>query len=235
MEQLDDDIWHVAGSSLRMPGGVHMPSASTVLRLPDRSLVVYSPIAFDDATVAALADLGEVAHLIVPNRLHHLFAEQALARWPRAVVHAPPGIRTKRPTLRVDHELGGPAAEWGGALEVERVGGAPRIDEVVVFHRPSRTLVCADLVFHVTRPHNLATRLVLAVMGAGGRRVGQSREWRWACRDRRAARASIERIFGWPIARLAPCHGEPCAIDVSSLAGCVTRLAGPINPLLLAT
>ena len=229
MQPLGEHIWHVPGRSLRMPGSVWMPSAATVIRLADRSLAVYSPADFDDETLAAIDRLGEVAHLIVPSRLHHLFAAAAIRRWPGARVHAAASVRDKQPALRIDRELGDPGAldpAFAGAIEVARVSGAPSIDEHVVFHRASGTLVCADLVFHIARPANLRTRMVLAMMGVGGGRLAQSRVWRLARRDRAAARASLTRILAWPIAQIAPCHGEPCAIDAAGLAARATRLAG---------
>ena len=45
-------------------------------------------------------------------------------------------------------------------------------------------------------------------------------------KDKGAARASAERILGWPIARLAPCHGDPLELDAAGLAPHMTRLCG---------
>jgi hypothetical protein len=238
MKPIGDDIWHVPGPSLRMPGGVMMPLASTVIRLSGGSLVVYSPVRFDDATAGAIDAIGPVEHIIAPNRLHHLHAGAAAARWPRARVHAPAGVRDKQPGLRIDHELGDHAvgdAAWRGAIEIAHIAGAPKIDEYVAFHRPSGTLVCADLVFHINRPANLRSRAVFAMMGVGGGRLAQSRAWSWLGRDRDAARGSLARILAWPIAQIAPCHGEPCAITSAELAPRFTRLAGRATlPLALA-
>jgi len=219
-----------------MPGGALFPTASTVIRLPDRSLVVYSPIEFDDATAAELASIGEVAHLIAPSRFHHLFVPAAVARWPRAIVHASPGVAAKRPDLRIDRVLGrDDEPAWRDVLAIERIEGVPKIDEIVAFHRPSGALVCADLVFHIARPPNLRARIVLALMGAGGGRLAQSRTWGFLRSDRVAARASVARVLAWPIKRVVPCHGAPCAIDASGLASRMTRLAGGLVPLLAPT
>jgi hypothetical protein len=226
VESIGEDIWRVVGPDFRMPGGVYIPSATTVMRLPDRTLAIYSPIAFDDAGATELASLGDVAHVIVPSKLHHLFAAATAARWPSAQIHAAPGVRAKQPELRIDQELGtGAPAAWRGALDVVAIAGVPKIDEHVVFHHASRTLVCADLVFNIGAPKNLRTRMALAVTGVGGRRLAQSREWRWARKDPALARASVERVLAWPIERLAPCHGEPRAVDVPTLATTMTRLA----------
>ena len=86
--------------------------------------------------------------------------------------------------------------------------------------------MCADFLFHVTRPANLRTRMIFAMMGAGSGRLAQSRAWRFFRKDKRAARASIDRVLAWPIAQVAPCHGEPCAADADALAGLVTRAYG---------
>jgi hypothetical protein len=224
MESIARDVWQLPGRSIRIPGGGKLPTAATVIRLADARLLVYSPIDFDDAAAAAVASLGEVAHLVVPSALHHLFAGAATRRWPNATVYAAPGVRAKQPDLRIDREL--PSGDFGADIEVELIGGTPKISEVVVFHRPSGTLVCADLFFHIAQPDSLRTRIVLALAGTGGGQFAQSREWSWSRKDRAAARASVDRILGWPVARVAMCHGAPIEIDAAGLALRMTRLYG---------
>ncbi|HTJ42902.1 MAG TPA: DUF4336 domain-containing protein [Kofleriaceae bacterium] len=229
-----NDLWHVDGGELRQPGGVYMPSRATLVRLRDRSLLLYSPVAIADQTAAAIDALGPVAHIVAPTRIHHLFVAGAIARWPKAETHAAPGLAAKRPDLRFDHALASGAWRGGDELDVEVVAGAPKLGEAVFFHRASRALICADLVFHVTRPRNLRTKIVLAIVGAGGGRLAQSRAWRFLRRDRAAARGSVDRILAWPIERVAPCHGEAIAIDARGLARVVTRVYGGTPPLALA-
>jgi hypothetical protein len=220
------DVWHLPAAPLKLPGGVRMPLASTVIRLPDRSLLVYSPIALDDARATALAALGEVAHIVAPSLLHHLWAKPAAERFPRAVLHGAPGLAAKRADLPIGRELGTPDPDWGDALDVAVIAGAPKLNEAVLFHRPSGTLVCADFVFNVTEPANVMTNVILSMMGVGGRRLAQSRAWKFAVRDRAAARASIDRVLGWSIQRVSPVHGEPIDIDTSSFAPTVSRAYG---------
>jgi hypothetical protein len=224
MRPIATDVWQLERGEVRMPAGVRMPLSSTLIRLPDRSLLLYSPATFDDAAAAEIDAAGEVAHLVAPSLLHHLHAGTAAARWPRALLHGAPGLAAKRPDLVIHRELGGeidPA--WRDVLDVEVIRGAPKLNETVLFHRPTGTLLCADLVFNVTRPANLVTRLVLAIVGAGGRRLGQSREWLRLARDRVAIRASIDRILSWPITHVVPAHGDPVAIDAAGLAPLLTR------------
>ena len=200
MESIADGVWQIRGPSLRFVGGVKVPSRSTVVRLHDGELLVYSPI----AEMPGVDELGRVAHIVEPNRLHHRFLAAARERWPAATVHARE-LRLADP-----------------AIEAVHIDGVPKIDETVLFHRPSGTLVVADFVFNMTA-ENFVSRIGFALTGVGGTRVAQSREWRWARKDKAAARASVERVLAWPIQRVAFCHGEPVAIDAAGLAA-VMRL-----------
>jgi hypothetical protein len=195
VESIADGVWQIRGPSLRFVGGVMVPSRSTVLRTGSGDLLVYSPI----AEMPGVDDVGTVAHVVEPNKLHHLFLAAARERWPAATFH--------QRALVLDDP----------AIDAVHVDGVPKIDEVVLFHRPTGTLVVADFVFHMTA-ENLRSRMAFAITGVGGNRVAQSREWKWARKDKAAARASIERVLAWPIRRVAFCHGESVAIDSAGLA-----------------
>jgi hypothetical protein len=229
LKPLGPDVWHLPASEpVRLPGGLRLPLASTVVRLTDRSLLLYSPIALDDAAVAALAAEGEVAHIVAPSLLHHLHAKAAMERFPRATLHVTTGLAVKNPTLASGREIGdtGAGAGWGEVIEAQLIAGAPKLAETVLFHRPSGTVMCADLVFNVTAHANLMTRMILGMTGTGGKQVAQSRMWSYGVRDRPAARASLDRVLAWPIQRMSPCHGEPAAIDSPTLASKLARAYG---------
>ena len=233
MHELGDGIWQVRGPDVAMPGGVRLPVRSTVVRLADRSLLVYSPVRFTDADAAAIDAAGEVAHVVAPNTFHHLFARAAKARWPRATLHAPAGLAARRPELTIERTLGDSDPAWRDTLDALAIEGAPRIDETVLLHRPTGTVICADLVFHVAAPATAMTRLVLAMMGVGGGRLAQSRAWRLFRQDRAKVRGSLDRLLAWPITQIAPCHGDPVAIDPPGLAARLARAYGGRVPLAL--
>lgn len=213
MNEVVSGVWRVDGMDLRMPGGVYMPLSATVLRLDDRSLAIYSPVAFTDEQAAAIDRAGEVAHVIAPNLYHYLFAKTAHARWPRATLWASPSLIGKA------LDAARPLTEAALAgVETEMIAGAPKLDETVLFHRATGTLVCADFVFHVTQPRNLRTRFALSLAGVGGRRVAQSRAWRFLAKDKPATARSFDRILDWPIARLSPAHGQAAELGSDTLA-----------------
>ncbi|MBX3024997.1 hypothetical protein KF840_08820 [bacterium] len=220
MDAIGDGIWYVRGADFPLPAGARMPLGSTVLRLADGSLLIYAPIAFAAAAAAAIDAAGAVSRIVAPNLLHHRFAGDALARWPRATFHAPPGLAGKRPDLPAARPL---AAD--DALDAIHLAGAPAVDETVLFHRPSRTLLCADLLFNLGQPANLSSRIVFALMGVTGG-LRQSRAWRFLRRDRTALRAALDRVLALPIAQVAPCHGEPVAVTSRQLIETMRRAYG---------
>jgi len=221
MRLVTTDVWQVGSAGLRFGGGVVMPISSTLIRLSDRTLLLYSPVAISDEDVAEIKAEGEVAHVVAPNLYHHLYVKPATELWPTATIHGAPGLAAKRADLKFDRELG--SAPIDSSIDVEVIGGAPRINETLVFHRPSGTLLCADFLFNVTAPANLMTRLVLAMMGVGGRELRQSRLWNVLTKDKAAARASIDRVLGWPITSVVPSHGDEVTIDAATLAPKLTR------------
>jgi hypothetical protein len=198
-----------------------MPLNSIVLRLADRSLLLYSPIKLDDAQAAAINAEGTVKHIVAPNLYHHLYVAAAHERWPAAKLHAAPGLKDKRSDLKIEHDLG--VQPIDPSIDVEVVGGAPRINEAVVFHKPSGALLVADFMFNVTEPKNFMTKLALSMMGVGGKELKQSRLWGFLGKDKTALRASIDRMLGWNIRTLVPVHGEAVSITSAELAPKVTR------------
>ncbi len=219
------NVWQVRAPSLRLLGGLCMPIATTVLRLADRSLLLYSPVAFDQAQLAALSGLGEVAHIVLPNLWHHLFAKEVIERYPQATVHAAPGLAEKRSDLRIHRELTRTDGVFGDEIDLLVIDGAPSLNEVVLFHRSSGTLVCADLVFNIREPENFMSHVVLAMTGVGGK-LAQSRMWRFAVKDRARARASIEQLLSWNVQRIAPVHGDAVEIRGEDLAPLMARAYG---------
>ena len=229
MKSIATDVWQVQGPGMRMPGGVVMPLNSIVIRLSDKSLLLYSPIKLDDEQAAAIDAHGEVKHIVAPNLYHHLYVKAAHERWPSAKVHAAPGLVEKRSDLTIEHDLG--VQPIDASLDVQVIGGAPRVNEAVLFHKPTGSMLVADFMFNVTEPKNLRTKFALAMMGVGGKQLKQSRMWNFLGKDRAALRASIDRVLTWNIAAIVPVHGEAVAITAAELAPKLTRAYKGAVPL----
>ena len=206
---LGPDLW-TAEDVLRLPGGVRMPLRMTLIRLPKGGLVVHSPLPLTAEVLKAVARVDAVEYLIAPSCLHHRFAAQWVQRFAGAKLYGAPGLAKKRKDLRFAGELaasGDGTAPWSAVLEQQLVAGAPKLNEVVFLHRPTGSLLVSDLLFNITRPANFMTGMVLTMAGTKGR-LAMSRAWRGYTRDKRALKASVEKILAWPFTRILPGHGD---------------------------
>jgi hypothetical protein len=205
LTRIVDGVWS-QDTFLPQPGGVKMPGRMVVVRRPDASLLVWSPVPMDDTVAAEVDALGEVRWLIAPNLLHHLSLGDAVRRWPKAKLLAPPGLAGKRPDLRIDGPIDGL-----GELRALPLGGMPKLAEVPLIHEPSGSLFLADFVFNIPTAPNWQTSLVLSMVGANGR-FAQSRSVRWLFTgDRERLRADTETLLAADFTRIVPAHGEVVA------------------------
>jgi hypothetical protein len=193
-----------ATSTIRYLGMV-LPVRMVVVRLPDGSLALVSPIPMEDGLAAEVASLGEVRHLVGPNLLHHLSLAAWRERFPGATLLGAPGLAAKRSDLSFGGEL--TDAPWGDALGAHLIAGAPRINEVVLHHAASGTLITADLLFNIVRPASRWTAVMLAIAGTRGR-LARSREWWFLVKDKAAFNQSLDRILALPFDRVTMAHGE---------------------------
>ena len=200
-----EGIW-LAEAPLRfygLPFGTRM----TVIRLRDGSLLLHSPISLDSRLRDEIDALGPVRHVVSPNKLHHLYLAQTHEAFPDAKVYAPPGLARKRPGLHFDAELEDAAPDaWRGELEQLIVRGSRVIQEVVLLHPASRTLIVADLCEHFGAHSPLLTRIA-ARLARMYDRPRMPPDMQLTFRDRPATRASFERLLAWDFDRVVVSHG----------------------------
>jgi hypothetical protein len=203
---LAGDLW-IAERAQRFYG-LEVGTRMTVIRLTDGSVLLHSPVALDARLRGELDAIGPVRWVVVPNRVHHLYAGRVRDAYPEARLWVAPGIERKRPDLIHEGILGDEApAPWRGQVDQVFFRGRPFENEVVFFHRPSRTLVLCDLAFNFGPRAALPTRWLMRLIRSYGR-FGPSTLDPWLIRDRAAARASLERILAWDFDRVVVAHGE---------------------------
>jgi hypothetical protein len=208
LEAVDRDLWIADGPSVSFFGFPY-PTRSVIIRLRDGGLWVWSPIRLDDALATAVDGLGPVRHLVAPNKLHHLFLADWKARWPAARLWAPPGLRARRPALSFDGDLGdAPEAAWAEDIDQVVFRGSFAMEEVVFFHRGSRTAIVADLIQRFEPGAVRGWRgWVMRLDGLVGVHGGTPREWRLTFWPRGAARRAKARLLAWNPERVIVAHG----------------------------
>jgi len=101
--RLADDLQVVEGPE--RVAGLRIGTRMTVVRLGDGRLWLHSPVPHDAALDAALAELGPVAFLVAPSKVHHLWIGTWQDAHPDATLVAAPGLRDKRHDLVFHREL----------------------------------------------------------------------------------------------------------------------------------
>jgi hypothetical protein len=214
---VDDRIW-----TLDRPlwfAGVRLRSRTTVVRLDDGSLLLHSPAPPTDALSEELRARGVVRWLVVPNRWHHLGAPAAAARFPEAKVVGPASALGRNEALKLhlnfhDAEFGEQVPE----LEALPLRGVPFWDETVLYHRPTQTLLGADIACCASAQDHWTWRCAARITGCY-ERVRVPPDARKKIRDKAAAARSIHDMLERPAQRLIVGHGD--VIE----AGCRDQLA----------
>jgi hypothetical protein len=207
-------LWH-ATQALRF-GPLSLSTRMTVLRRPDGSLWVHSPIQPTPDLCRELDALGEVRQVVAPNRSHHLFFQPFLNAYPRALGYIAPGLSAKRPALAGHADVVAATTEvCGDELRSVFVEGLPVLNETVWLHAPSRTLIVTDLLFCFGADAPLLTRAVARALGVH-RRLAMSHTMRLMVRDRNALRRSVARILALAPERIVVAHDQIIDDDVGS-------------------
>lgn len=180
----------------------------TVMRLGDGRLILHSPVKLDENLRENLETLGRPAFIIAPNRFHHLFVADYLLAFPDAQLYLAPGLEVKRPELKFHGILPEAApAQWQHELSVRLFRGAPSLNEIVVYHHSSRSLVLTDLAINFRQVDSLVLRMYLKLNRANDRVVTPVLV-KLLTRDRASAKQSVKEILSWDVSRIILSHGE---------------------------
>ena len=203
---LADNLW-LFPYPLRLLGA-DLRRNVTVMRLASGDLVIHSTGPFTPEDVAAINALGKPRWLLDTMLRHETFAKNGRAAFPEATYLAPEGFSKGAgfPTQPLVNQ-----PDWSGEIEVLRLDGVPSMEEHVVLHRSTRTLIVADLIFNFGQEVSVWTHLLMTVAVGAKHDPGMARSIRWTARDRPALRDSLARMMTWDFDRLIVGHGNPVA------------------------
>jgi hypothetical protein len=211
LEEFGPSLYVAEGTTVPFLG-FRYPTRMAIVRLTDGTVWVWSPIALTPDLERAVDTIGPVRHIVSPNKIHHLFLKEWSDRWPDARLHAPPGLAARKPELHFDSELGDESdPAWTADIDQTIFHGSFVLEEVVFFHRRSRTAIFCDLVQR--HDSSLATGwkgLVMRLDGLVGEHGSTPREWRATFLRRRLAREARAEVLAWEPERLVIAHGA-CA------------------------
>ena len=201
-----DSLW-VAQIPLRTYG-LEIGTRMTVCRLSNGDLWLHSPINPDEELRQQLDSLGKVQFIIAPNQQHHFFIRDMIAAYPEALLFGSPDLPAKFPDLSFDGILSDrPEPGWSADFDQVPIRGNIFHNEVVFFHRHTRTLIVADLCISGHPEQPLFTRLVLWLAGVY-QKPGPLLDVKLAYLDKRSARNSIAQVLDWDFEQMILAHGH---------------------------
>ena len=201
-----DRIW-----ALERPvwfSGARLRTRTTVVRLDDGALLLHTPAPPDDRLAEQLRTLGPVRWLVVPNRWHHLGAPAAATRFPEAKVVGPSSALDRNAALRLDVDIHD--ARFGEQVrefDVLPLRGVPFWDETVLYHRPTQSLLGADIICSASAKDHWTWRCGARLTGCY-ERVRVPPDARKKIVDESAAARSLQSMLERPAQRLIIGHGD---------------------------
>lgn len=197
--------------------GMELGHRMTIVRLPNGSLWLHSPVAYTETLADELLTLGPLAHVVAPNCMHDTYLGGWFRACPGLQFHAAQGFSEYRPDLKFNEFMADtPAVAWADTFDQHLIRGAPRLNEVVFLHRASGTLIITDLCFNLGPEMPLLSRVLLQLNGCYCR-FAASRLLRSTIKDRAAFRASLDLVLGWDFERIVLSHGRIVEGDAKTL------------------
>jgi Domain of unknown function (DUF4336) len=209
--EVADAIWLAEGTIVSFHGFAY-PTRSTIIRLAEGDLWVWSPVALTSDVKAEIDRIGPVRHLVSPNELHHLYLADWAAVYPEAKLWGPASTVRKRPDLPFRPPLEGePPLEWRDQIDQVWFRGSPLLDEIEFHHPPSSTAIIADVSQNFSRQFVRAhwrwwQRPIARLSGIDNGLAPL--DLRLSCVRRRAARTAVQRMLSWNPERVVMAHGE---------------------------
>lgn len=202
---------------------------------------MFSPVALTPEMKAKVTEMGgNVGYLIAGDIEHHIFMSEWASAYPNAKLIGPTGLQEKRAKMQDDDKIGNePFAfvydasnkrdnnitpEFAADFEVEFVDAHPN-KEIVLFYKPDKILIEADLLFNLPATeqysrvpdaaktsHGILNRIFESLNSTSGDAKGVKR-FLWygvsnGNKDRPGFNQSVQRIDTWDFDTIIPCHGE---------------------------
>ncbi|TAQ89174.1 hypothetical protein B7494_g2495 [Chlorociboria aeruginascens] len=237
IRDLNPSVTTISVPFLRL-GLVKFGGRATIVKLRTGSLFIFSPVALTPAVRQKLTTLGgAVKYICAPDLEHHLYLTPWHSAFPAAHFIAPSGLAEKRAKASASNKAITAipfqtiftkenkhtvtiSQEFDDEFEYEYVD-AHMSRELVFFHKPTSTLIEADLLFNLPATEQYsrsgegaATGWVTRVFGylqsTKGSAMGQKYLlWYVLSRADRAGFAeSVRRIERWGAENIVPCHGD---------------------------
>jgi hypothetical protein len=209
------------------------------VKLQSGGVAVFSPVALTPEVKETVSAMGELKYITAPDIEHHIFLGPWHEAYPNAKVIGVEGLPEKRKkqknedvpfaaiftkanreTIKID-------SEFDSEFDHEYMPSHPNLD-VAFFHKPSKTLIEADIMFNLPATEQFSksgeaansgilNKIWISLFNTNG--AGQKRFIWYAIslKDRTGYSASIAKINSWDFNTIVPCHGDVIENDAKGV------------------
>lgn len=229
----------ILSSPFKRFGIVKIGGRGTIVKLKTGNLAVFNPVALTPEAKAKVEQLsqsgpsGTVRYLIAPDYEHHIFLTPWAKEYPDANVIGPEGLPEKH--TKDDANKGTKFHHVFTPDNKNQMSITPEFDdefnyeyfhshqnkELVFFHKPTRTMIEADLLFNLPANEQFSksnedpragimTKLFTIFTNTTNTKWQQRLLYYGVgAMDRKGFRASLEKVHNWgEFDRIIPCHGD---------------------------
>lgn len=205
----------------------------TLVKLKTGSLAVFSPVALTPEVKAKVQSMGTMKYIIAPDIEHHIFISPWVKEYPLAEVIGMEGLPEKREGdeatkgVKFAHVFSAKnkrdmriSPEFDDEFDYEFINSHQN-KELVFVHKPTKTLIEADVLFNLPATEQYSksgmnassgifTKLFGSIMNTRGDMVWQRRFLWYAAgsKDRAGFGDSAKLMNTWDFDRIIPCHGD---------------------------
>jgi Domain of unknown function (DUF4336) len=205
------NVWIIDGPHVR-DFGVMFTTRMTVVKLVNGSVWVDSPVPVPFDTLKRITELGPVRYLVAATPRHVWRLEAWHTQFPEAQLWAP---RTTPFTLKKGHLpftgilRDAPNHDWADDFDQLAFKGNPLIEEVLFFHKESRTVILDDLIqIHPLVKGKPLRNALFNLAGVAYPHGGVALDIRLSFIHRNLARRSLEKLLSWDFDKLIIAHGD---------------------------
>ena len=210
LQTFANNVWIVDGPPVR-DFGVMFTTRMTVVKLSDGSLWVNSPVSVPFDTLKRITELGPVRYLVAATPRHVWRLKGWHTLFPEAQLWAPrtTPFTLKKGRLPFTGILGDePPHGWADDLDQLAFKGNPLIEEVLFFHKESRTVILDDLIqIHPIVKGKPLRNALFKLEGVASPHGGVALDIRLSFTNRNLARRSLEKLLSWDFDKLIIAHG----------------------------
>jgi hypothetical protein len=204
------NVWTIDGPNVR-DFGVLFTTRMTIVKLANGSVWVDSPVSVSFETLKHITELGPLRYLVVATPRHVWRLTTWHTLFPKAQLWAP---RTTPLTLKKEHlPFTGtlkdmPQSDWVDDFDQLAFQGNPFIEEVLFFHKASRTVILGDLIQNQQRGQGKFLRSAsFKCAGIVSEQGGVPIDIRLSFTHRQLARQSLNKLLSWDFDKLIIGHG----------------------------